>query len=106
MNEKGEITIKGCFEALSMFFILTVISLVMIYGKFEQGVEAFWENILFDGSQEVIKESDSIVNLDEGKISSPVSDLYKNKLTLEYMENGGDVDVFTSIFEEHLKDRT
>ena len=32
------------FKALTLFFILTVVSIVMIYAKFEQGVEDFWEN--------------------------------------------------------------
>ncbi len=35
--------IADLFKALTLFFALTVISIVMIFGKFEQGVEDFWE---------------------------------------------------------------
>ena len=35
--------IGDLFKVLTLFFALTVISLVMIFGKFEQGVEDFWE---------------------------------------------------------------
>ena len=41
MNKKE---IGELFKALTLFFILTVVSIVMIYSKFEQGVEDFWEN--------------------------------------------------------------
>ena len=43
MNKKemGEI-----FKTLTLFFVLTVVSIVMIYAKFEQGVVDFWNNEL------------------------------------------------------------
>ena len=41
MNKKE---IGELFKALTLFFILTVVSIVMIYSKFEQGVEDFWKN--------------------------------------------------------------
>ena len=41
MNKKE---LGDIFKALTLFFILTVVSLVMIFAKFEQGVKDFWEN--------------------------------------------------------------
>lgn len=38
-REMGEI-----FKTLTLFFVLTVVSIVMIFAKFEQGVEDFWKN--------------------------------------------------------------
>lgn len=35
---------KEIFKALTLFFILTVVSIVMIFAKFEQGVEDFWKD--------------------------------------------------------------
>ena len=41
MNKKE---LGDIFKTLILFFILTVVSLVMIFAKFEQGVKDFWEN--------------------------------------------------------------
>jgi len=41
MNKKE---LGDIFKALTLFFILTVVSLVMVFAKFEQGVKDFWEN--------------------------------------------------------------
>ena len=42
-QEQGEnISIKEVFKTLSLFFVLTLISIVMFFSKFEQGVEDFW----------------------------------------------------------------
>ena len=41
MNKKE---LGDIFKALTLFFILTVVSLVMIFAKFEQGVKDFWKS--------------------------------------------------------------
>ena len=41
MNKKE---LGDIFKALTLFFILTVVSLVMVFAKFEQGVKDFWQN--------------------------------------------------------------
>ena len=43
-GENQDIGIKEIFKTLSLFFVLTVITLLLISGKFRQGVEDFWEN--------------------------------------------------------------
>ena len=58
MNKKD---ICEIFKALTLFFVLTVVSIVMIYSKFEEGIESFWQE------QEEIK---AVVNeIDFGKIT-------------------------------------
>ena len=105
MNKKGEITIKGCFEVLSLFFILTVLSLVLIYSKFEQGVEAFWQSTL--NTQEMEKSSEGMgeINTDNVKIEDQVSDFTKNQLVFEYMDSCGEIDVFSTIFQKYCESR-
>lgn len=88
-------SIKNCFEVLSLFFVLAVMSVVMIYGKFEQGVEDFWKN----GVEEEKTEETEEINLDSQETSGEVSDFYKQQLIFEYMETKGETEVFKEIFE-------
>ena len=43
-DKEDEISIKEVFKTLTLFFALTVITILLISGKFKQGVEDFWEN--------------------------------------------------------------
>ena len=43
-KKSEDINIKEVLKALSLFFVLTLFTLLMISGKFRQGVENFWGN--------------------------------------------------------------
>ena len=43
-KKSEDINMKEVLKALSLFFVLTLFTLLMISGKFRQGVENFWEN--------------------------------------------------------------
>lgn len=58
MNKKD---ICEVFKVLTLFFALTVISIVMVHSKFEEGVERFWQE------QEEIKAAVNEISLEENK---------------------------------------
>ena len=99
MKEREEIGIKGCFEVLSLFFVLAVVSVIMIYGKFEQGVNDFWENRLYEDTSVEKEENEEIRDADNIETSGGVSDFYKNYLENQYIESNGEIDVFKEIFD-------
>ena len=43
-DEEEEISFKEVFKTLTLFFALTVITILLISGNFKQGVEDFWKN--------------------------------------------------------------
>ena len=96
MNENGEINIKGCFEVLSLFFILATISMIMIYSTFDKGVSKLWQ----DKIKEENVDNESAVSLDEGKMSGDVWEIRKGELVFEYIESKGETEVFWRLFEE------
>lgn len=55
MNKRD---IYEIFKALTLFFILTVVSIVMVFAKFEEGVVDFWE------SKEELKSVVNEINFD------------------------------------------
>ena len=92
MNKNG-INAKNAFEALSLVFVLTVISLIMIFSNFENGIRDFWDK---NKELSVLIEdvvANDYVNLDE--IDK------KTLLQWEYEETKGGVDVFAELFYEY-----
>lgn len=96
MKEKSEIDIKGCFEVLSLFFLLATVSIIMVYSTFDRGVSEFWKNKI----DEEKYENESIVSLDEGEMSGDVWEIEKGELVFEYIDSKGEAEVFWQLFEE------
>ncbi len=102
MNNEKNITLKECIQVLSLFFILSIISVIMLYTEFEQGVENFWKN-----KEEYLDvfENDGfneLIDLDKVEIKGDVSVIDKKDLTQRYINSGGEVQVFNEIFNEKL----
>lgn len=92
MNKNG-INAKNAFEALSLVFIMTVISLIMIFSNFENGIRDFW-----DKNKELsvlIEDSLTQDYIDVDKVDK------KTLLKWEYEETKGGVDVFSELFNEY-----
>ena len=100
MNNK-EISIKECVRVLTLFFILSLISVVMIYSKFEQGVEDFWKNK--KDSENIASDSlfYDIIDLDSVETSGGVCEIEENSLEKSYIESNGEVNVFMELFEKY-----
>lgn len=92
MNKNG-INAKNAFEALSLVFIMTVISLIMIFSNFENGIRDFW-----DKNKELsvlIEDTLTQDYIDVDKVDK------KTLLKWEYEETKGEVDVFGELFKEY-----
>lgn len=100
----NEIKIKDIAKVLSLFFALAVISLVLVYSNFERGMDAAWQ----DGAREETifdnEEFCEFIDLDNYEISGGVDDFEENQLVFEYMESGGNFDVFGCVMAEYLKE--
>ena len=96
-SENTEIDIKGCFEVLCLFFILGVISVIMIYSRFEREMT---EATLDENTE----QATGIKDLDSVETGGGVSDFYKQQLFFEYVDTSGEVDVFSSIFQVYMEE--
>ena len=96
-RENAEIDIKGCFEVLCLFFVLGVISVIMIYSRFEKEMAQATTRLNDDSVS-------GITNLDSMETGWGVSDFYKQQLFFEYVNTGGEVDVFSSILDVYMEE--
>ena len=100
----NEICIKDVAKVLSLFFALAVISLVLVYSNFEKGMDEAWADI---ENSETIFDSEEIcqlIDLDNYETTGGVDEFEENPLVLEYMESGGETDVFGNIMKEYLRE--
>ncbi|MBQ8145161.1 MAG: hypothetical protein IJ039_00100 [Clostridia bacterium] len=102
MNNEKNITLKECIQVLSLFFILSIISVLMLYTEFEQGIENFWQDKeehldVFENEQ-----FNDLIDLDNVEITEDVSEFDKKELASRYMESNGEVDVFNEIFTSKI----
>ena len=104
MNEIDKIGIKEVFKTLTLFFALSVLSLVLFYSKFEQGVEDFWQNN--EEYAETIENSGiyEIIDLDNVKTERDVYEIDKKSIEEGYVRSKGELNVFKVIFEEYARD--
>ena len=83
-------------KILCVLFVLSVASIVMVYSKFVQGVEDFWQekdaSVLADGLIYDVIDLDTLEPEQEETVSMIDS------LASEYMEKQGEVSVFDEIF--------
>ncbi len=103
MNNNKEISLKEALQVLSLFFILSIVSVIMIYAKFEQGVEDFWENS--EKYEDAIKNSGfgEIIDLDSLETQGDVYEFDQKELEKRYREAGGDLNVFKELFDAYTK---
>lgn len=103
MNENKEISLKEVIQVLSLFFILSIVSVVMIYAKFEQGVEDFWKNS--EKYEDVIINSDfgEIIDLDSLETQGDVYEFDQKELENRYREANGNLNVFKELFDAYTK---
>lgn len=99
MKENEDISIREAIKVLTLFFILSVVSMVMIYSKFEQGVEDFWENREEYKNTVLDSEIFDLIDLDNVKTADGVSDFDAEAKVNEYIESGGEEQVFSSFFD-------
>ncbi len=104
MNNETEISIKDTVKVLSLFFALAVISLVLVYSGFESKMDDVWQ----DGEERItIFENETfcqIIDLDNYKTVGEVYEFDKNQLVSEYIESGGEINVFEEIMTEQVKE--
>ena len=102
MNNEKNITLKECIQVLSLFFILSIISVLLFYTSFDKGVESFWqdkEEYLDVFENETFSD---IIDLDKVEIAKDVSKFNKKDLVEKYINSGGETQVFTELFEKKL----
>lgn len=102
MNNEKNITLKECIQVLSLFFILSIISVLLFYTSFDKGVESFWhdkEEYLDVFENETFND---IIDLDKVEIAEDVSKFNKKDLVEKYINSGGETQVFTELFEKKL----
>ena len=96
----NEIRIKDIFKTLTLFFVLAVFSVILVYSNFEQGVEDFWveEEELADA----IDQSGlfDLIDLDSIVIEKDIQEANNSELIEEYIKTKGDVSVFDKIFQK------
>ena len=104
MNNEKNISLKDCIQVLSLFFILSVISVLLFYTKFEQGVKDFWQSReeYADVFENEILED--LIDLDSVEIPKDVSIIDKNELVKEYINTKGDTEVFNEIFNYYVNE--
>ena len=103
MDNSKEITFKEVIQVLSLFFILTIVSVVMIYAKFEQGVEDFWKSKdIYEDTFENSMLGD-IIDLDSIETQGDVCEIDQNELENRYKESKGNFNVFNELFEAYVK---
>ena len=102
MNNSKEISLKEVIQVLSLFFILSIISVVMIYAKFEQGVEDFWKSK--DDYEQVLENSAfcDIIDLDSIETQGDVCEIDQKELENRYNEANGKFNVFNKLFEAYV----
>lgn len=103
MNENKKISLKEVMQVLSLFFILSVVSIIMIYAKFEQGVEDFWNDK--EKYEEVLENSGigETIDLDSLEIQGDVYEFDQNELEKRYKEANGNLNVFKELFDAYTK---
>lgn len=102
MNNEKNITLKECIQVLSLFFILSIISVLLFYTSFDKGVESFWqdkEEYLDVFENETFND---IIDLDKVEIAEDVSKFNKKDLVEKYINSGGETQVFAELFEKKL----
>ena len=102
MNNEREISLRECIQVLSLFFILSVRSVLLLYTKFEEGIEDFWserEEYMDVFENEILGD---IIDLDNIENMEDVSVINKNEMTEEYINSKGEVRVFNKIFENYF----
>ena len=102
MNNEKSITLKECIQVLSLFFILSIISVLLFYTSFDKGIENFWQD-----KEEYLDvfENDTfndIIDLDKVEIVEDVSKNSKNELAEKYINSGGEVQIFNELFNEKI----
>lgn len=102
MNEAKELNAKEIFITLILFFTLSVISIVLVYSTFEEGIEDFWEE-----NREVKAHLESnaifdLIDLDNVKTSGGVYDFDKESLANRYVQSGGKLDLMWELFNESV----
>ena len=103
MNE-SELCIKDALKVLSLFFVLAVISLVMVYSKFTQAMDSVWQD---EKERETIFDNElfcDLVDLDNYETSGGVSEFYEKSYVEEYVECGGNGGVISAIMDGCIKD--
>lgn len=102
MNNEKNITLKECIQVLSLFFILSIISVLLFYTSFDKGVESFWqdkEEYLDVFENDIFND---IIDLDKVEIVEDVSENRKNELKERYVNSGGETQIFNELFNEKL----
>ena len=103
MDNEKQITLKEVFQVLSLFLILSVMSILMLYTKFEQGVEDFWQGKEKYASAIENSEFGAVIDLDSLEIQGDVYEFDQKELENRYKESNGRINVFNELFEGYTK---
>lgn len=103
LNNTEKVSYKRTVKILCVFFVLSVISVAMVYTKFVQGVEDFWKDKAEDVSLLEDGVLSELIDLDAYAPTDEPREIELEELALEYMEKQGGVSVFEEIFTKYIE---
>ena len=102
MEKSKTMSSKRVAKILCLFFALSVISIVMVYSEFVQGVENFWLSKAEDVSLPENNILSDLIDLDSYTYTDAPCEIDRERMVEEYIENRGGVSVFEEIFSQYL----